>query len=204
MRLCGTGIVLRDDRRDADDEDVFRWRNLEEWQYYDEPDQPFTPVTREEYESKLAERRGRPAARPPGSHQWQIDCQGDRRIGWVNYYNLDEQAQRAYVGICLPEEEIWGHGYGTGAVRLVIDYLFREMKLQEIRTATWTGNKQMMRCAEKSGFQVAARMPHPVQCSVRGDPLERIEFFISRKEWLAQERVGSDPALGCGGTGAVC
>jgi len=201
MRLSGKLVVLRDDRRDADDEDLFRWLNLEEWQYYDEPDQPFRLVTREEFESKLKQRRRRPAARPPGSHRWQIDCQGGRHIGWVNYYHLDEQAQRAYVGICLPEEEAWGHGYGTEAISLVVDYLFRQMNLHEVRTATWTGNKRMMRCAQKSGFRIAARMPHSAQCSVRGEPLERIEFSISREEWLAQEEVGTEPAPGCGGLG---
>ncbi len=54
------------------------------------------------------------------------------------------------MGICLPEEETWGKGYGTEAVCLLVDHLFDELELQEIRTATWTGNKRMMRCAEKS------------------------------------------------------
>jgi RimJ/RimL family protein N-acetyltransferase len=90
------------------------------------------------------------------------------------------------VGICLPEEETWGKGYGTEAVRLLVDHLFDEMELQEIRTATWTGNKRMVRCAEKTGFAVAARMPHRAEFSVRGEPLQRIEFSISREDWSAQ------------------
>jgi len=194
MRLYGQQVVLRDERREGDDEDIFRWLNLEEWQYYDEPDQPFTPVTREEFESRRS-----PAARPPTSRRWEVDCQEGRHIGWVNYYQLDEQAQRAYVGICLPEEEVWGHGYGTEAVFLLVDYMFREMNLLEVRTATWTGNRRMVRCAEKSGFRVAGLMPHPAQHSVRGEPLERIEFAISREEWSARKEVGIEPAPGCGG-----
>jgi RimJ/RimL family protein N-acetyltransferase len=191
MRLAGTRIVLRDKRRDSDDEDLFRWLNLEEWQYYDEPDKPFTGISREEFNEQLEERRRRSRKPSPSSRGWHIDTTEGQHIGWVNYYNLDEQANRAYVGICLPEEETWGKGYGTEAVRLLVDHLFDEMKLQEIRTATWAGNKRMVRCAEKSGFAVAARIPHRAEFSVRGEPLERIEFSLSREEWSAQNDGGT-------------
>jgi non-ribosomal peptide synthetase component F len=49
MRLAGTRVVLRDKRRDSDDEDLFRWLNLEEPHYYDQPDKPFTGISREEF-----------------------------------------------------------------------------------------------------------------------------------------------------------
>jgi RimJ/RimL family protein N-acetyltransferase len=191
MKLAGTRIVLRDKRRDSDDEDLFRWLNLEEWQYYDEPDKPFIGTSREEFNEQLEERRRRSRKPSPSSRGWHIDTTEGQHIGWVNYYNLDEQANRAYVGICLPEEETWGKGYGTEAVRLLVDHLFDEMKLQEIRTATWAGNKRMVRCAEKSGFAVPARIPHRAEFSVRGEPLERIEFSLSREEWSAQNDGGT-------------
>jgi RimJ/RimL family protein N-acetyltransferase len=186
VKIRGTRIVLRDERRDADGEDLFRWLNLEEWSYYDEPDKPFESISRKEFE----ERRRRPGKPAPHSHNWQIDTIEGRHIGWVNYYHLDEQAKHAYVGICLPEEEMWGKGYGTEAVSLLVDHLFGEMGLKEVRTATWTGNERMMRCAAKSGFKEIGRMPHRAEYSVRGEPLKRIEFSISRAEWSAQRSGG--------------
>ena len=194
MRLPGIRVVLRDELGDelrhTYDEDLFRWLNLEEWKYYDQPDKPFTGMSRGEFEKRLKEQRSRPTESRPRSRGWHIDTTEGQHIGWVNYYQLDEQAKRAYVGISLPEEEVWGKGYGTEAVRLLVDYLFAEMELEEVRTATWTGNKRMMRCAEKSGFMVAGRMPHEPAYSVRGEPLERIEFSISREEWSAQREGG--------------
>jgi RimJ/RimL family protein N-acetyltransferase len=189
VKNLGTRIVLRDDRQESDYEDYFRWWNLEEWQYYDEPDVVFKRVSREEFEKQLQERRRRPKEPSPHSHRWEIDTLAGRHIGWVNYYHLDAEAERAYVGICLPEEEMWGQGYGTEAVRSLVEHLFGEMELKEVRTATWTGNQRMMRCAVKSGFQELARMPHRAEVSVRGEPLERIEYSISRVEWLAQSRM---------------
>ncbi len=190
MKILGARVVLRDDRRDTDSEDLLRWLNLEEWQYYDEPDQPFKGISREAFDKQLKESQSRPEKPPTDSHTWQVDTAEGQHIGWVNYYQLDKQAKRAYVGICLPEEAVWGKGYGTEAVRLLVEHLFDEMALEEVRAATWTGNKQMMRCAEKSGFKELARMPHRTEYSVRGEPLERIEFSISRAEWLARRDVG--------------
>jgi RimJ/RimL family protein N-acetyltransferase len=190
VEILGTHIVLRDERRGPDDEDLFRWLNLEEWNYYDEPDKPFKNIIREEFEKRLEERRRRLGKPSPNSHNWQIDTVEGQHIGWVNYYNLDEQSKRAYVGICLPEENLWGKGYGTEAVSLLVNHLFGELELKEVRTATWTGNQRMMRCAEKSGFKEIVRMPHRAEYSVRGEPLERIKFSISREGWLAQRDGG--------------
>ena len=190
MKILGTRIVLRDERREGDEEDFCRWWNLEEWQYYDEPDVVFKRISRAEYERQLQELRRRRREPAPDSHAWQIDTLAGRHIGWVNYYHLDAEAGRAYVGICLPEEDMWGQGYGTEALRYLVDHLLTEMELEEVRTATWTGNQRMMRCAEKSGFHELARMPHRADTSVRGEPLERIEFSISRGEWLAQRGAG--------------
>ena len=184
MKLAGTRVVLRDKGRDSDEEDYFRWLNLEEWQYYDQPDKPFTGISREEFDEKRLEERRRDPS--PTSRGWHIDTTEGQHLGVVSYYDLDKQAKRAYVGICLPEEETWGKGYGTEAVRLLVDYLFDEIKLQEVRTATWTGNKRMVRCAENSGFTVAKRMPDQAGVSVRGEPLEKIEFSISREDWPAE------------------
>jgi len=180
MRIPGADIVLRDESCSTDDEDFLRWLNLEDWNYYDEPDKPFEVTTREQYNKRLEERRhGAPSTT---SHTWQVDTAAGRHIGWVNYYHLDSQAKRAYVGICLPEQDTWSQGYGTEALRLLVEHLFTSMHLEEVRTATWSGNKRMMRCAEKSGFAEAARMPHRADQSVRGEPLERVEFSVSRIE----------------------
>jgi RimJ/RimL family protein N-acetyltransferase len=186
VNISGTCIVLRDEWRDSDNDDFFHWHNLEEWNYYDEPDKPFKRIRREDFQKQLEEARRHPVKPSPHSHSWQIDTIGGRHIGWVNYYHLDQQAKRVHVGICIPEEKLWGKGYGTEAMTLLIDHLFADMALEDIRITTWTGNRRMIRCAQKSGFKELARITHRAEYSVRGEPLERIEFSISRQNWLAQ------------------
>jgi RimJ/RimL family protein N-acetyltransferase len=186
VEIPGTRIVLREYRPEPDDEDFYRWWNLAEWQYYDEPDQLFGGVSREAYHRRLEERRRRPAQPDPSTHAWQIDTVAGRHIGFLNTYQLDEQARRAHVGVALPEEETWGQGYGTEALRLLLGHLFGSLALDEVRTATWTGNVRMKRVAVKCGFKEIGRSRYDTEFSVRGEPLERIEYSISRVEWLAR------------------
>jgi len=185
MKIPGKYVVLRDDRKEADREDFFRWRNLEEWQYYDEPDAPFKPISRGAYQKRLKERKQEPKPSILDSHMWQIDTIAGQHVGWVSYYQLDRQLGSAFIGICLPEEETWNKGLGTEAITLLINHLFQEMELKQIKLATWTGNQRMVRCAEKCGFVENIRMPHRTPFSVRGEPLERIEF--TRKIKPSQE-----------------
>ncbi len=181
MQIVGKRVILRDETRETDADDLFHWRNLEEWNYYDEPDASFKPVSREEFMVKQSQ----PKKIPTSSHRWQIDSVEGKHIGWVNYYHLDEQAGYAYVGIALPEPETWGKGYGTEAVSLVVDYLFRSLGLKSVRTKTWTGNRRMRHVAEKVRFKEIVHSPHRAPLSVRGEPLEFVEYAITRAEWLA-------------------
>ncbi len=187
MKIRGKRIVLTDER-DSDPEDYFRWFNLAEWQYYDRPDQPFQPTSREQFEKRAQKNRERydervkDKSRPkPGLH---IDTVGGQHLGWVSIYDWDPSEKSTYIGIGIPEEEYWGQGYGTEAVSLYLNYLFESFDLNTIRAATWTGHKGMVRCAQKAGFANEKIMPHRSPISVRGESLERIEFSMSRAEWL--------------------
>lgn len=192
MKILGHKIMLNDDR-DSDPGDYFRWFNLEEWQYYDQPDKPFQPVSREQFEERARKNRERAekaeqelaeeSSTPGRSRSLHIDALGGRHLGWVSTYNWDHEEGSVYIGICIPEDKFWGKGCGTEAVDLFLNYLFDTFDLNIIRAATWTGNHRMVRCAEKAGFRDPVIMPHRSPTSVRGEPLERIEFTLSREEW---------------------
>jgi RimJ/RimL family protein N-acetyltransferase len=195
LKIKGQQVILSDDPRDPDSDDFFRWFNLEEWKYYDQPDRPFQPVSREEFD-KLAKKneerydkskknKSRPS---PGFH---IDTVEGQYIGWVNTYNWDQEGKSVFIGICIPEEENWGKGYGTEAVSLFLNYLFDSFGLHKIQAATWTGNKRMVRCAGKAGFANQKIMPHRSSTSIRGEPLERIEFSLSSAEWFKTTKDGN-------------
>ena len=200
MKIEGQRVILRDDHRDSDSDDFFRWFNMEEWQYYDQPDKPFQPISREEFDKRAKKNREKQDKRkkeqskgsssPSHGRAWHIDTVDGQHIGWVNSYDWDEEERSAFIGICIPEEENWGKGYGTEAVSLFLSFLFDSLGLETIQTATWTGNRRMVRCAQKAGFTNQAIMAHRSSVSVRGEPLERIEFSLTRAEWYETKRDG--------------
>jgi hypothetical protein len=81
MIIKGQLVVLRDDR-DSDPEDYFRWFDLEEWQYYDRPDQHFQPISRAQFDERAKKNRERYDERvkakskpKPGLHIDSVDGQ---------------------------------------------------------------------------------------------------------------------------------
>jgi len=181
MRLTGKRVILRDEPMSGDDEDMFRWLNMEEWAYYDHPDRPFEPVTREKFDERLKRRDSGVKGRV-----WkalQIDLAGGEHIGWMNCYDRDEAVGTTRVGICLPQDANRGRGLGTEALTLLLGYLFAEKGFSEVRLNTWPGNAAMIRSALKAGFEEVSRSPHRAPVSIRGEPLERIDLAISRSRW---------------------
>jgi RimJ/RimL family protein N-acetyltransferase len=182
MKIVGKCIILRDEPHDSDTDDLYRWCNLEEWNYYDEPDHVFKAISREQFDAW----RGSPHSVVPGHQRCEIDNRQGQHLGWVNCYQPDQQAGSIYVGIDLPESDTWGKGYGTEALYLWVDYLFRQTPLQTIHLKTWTGNERMKRIAYKCGFRELSRSPHRADFSIRGEPLEFVEYAVSRSEWEAR------------------
>lgn len=186
MRIAGRKVTLRDEPRDGDDEDMFQWLNMQEWAYYDHPDRPFEPVTREVFEEKLEQRESGGTGKV--WQKLQIDAAGGKHIGWINCYEYDPAVGSTRVGLCLADEVNWGRGLGTEALRLLLGYLFVDRGLHEAWMNTWTGNVRMIGAALKVGFEEVSRSPHRAAVSVRGEPLERIDLAISWSRWDSLRR----------------
>ena len=105
MQIKGQRVILYDDARESSSEDFFRWFNLEEWQYFDTPDKPFQPLSREVFDQRARKNQERHEQRKkeastgsasdkpsPGFH---IDTLDGEHIGWVNYYNWDPEEKSA-------------------------------------------------------------------------------------------------------------
>ena len=75
-----------------------------------------------------------------------------RFVGLLNVgqFNPDFHfAEMAYI----VDPEYWGEGVGTEAVRRVVDFLVRDMKLHKIRASVFAKNVASKRVLEKVGFK---------------------------------------------------
>jgi RimJ/RimL family protein N-acetyltransferase len=74
-------------------------------------------------------------------------------IGNLGLHSIDWKNRSAEFGIAIGEKAYWGQGYGTDAVRTLLDLAFREMNLHRVFLRVNVDNVRGIRCYEKAGFQ---------------------------------------------------
>ena len=79
-------------------------------------------------------------------------AEDERPIGEVMLADLDRVNGSAQVGIVIGESDEWGKGYGTDAVRALVDFGFAELRLERIWLEVGTENLRAKRSYEKAGF----------------------------------------------------
>ena len=82
--------------------------------------------------------------------------EGDEMIGCISLQNIDHLHRHAFLGIFLgPEYQ--GKGYGTQAIRLLLDYGFNTLNLHNIMLSVHADNRAGIACFKKAGFKEAGR-----------------------------------------------
>jgi len=148
------------------DEELRRWIGSVEDQ----------PTMEEEFDWYLGRRQD------PESVLWTIETNGGVLLGTTEL-RLSPPNRRAEVGISVLDRTHWGHGYGTEAMRLVLEYAFDELELIRVELTTDAANARAIRSYEKCGFIREGLMRnHRVFAGVVGDTLM---MAILREDWLA-------------------
>ncbi len=177
----GKRVLLRDPRP-ADVDARLRWATVEtEWQNWDAPWEGPVEELVEARVSKYAANIAASIAQPlpsPRRQLW-VERIGGPLLGWVGQYHHDPEARVIHVGIDICESAYWNQGLGTEALLLWIDHLVKELDLTCVRTATWSGNHRMVRCAEKCGF--VADKVHRGSREVRGERYDGLDFILNQE-----------------------
>lgn len=86
-----------------------------------------------------------------------LEIKTDKLIGMVNLHGVDHINRRAFLGIVIGEKEYWNRGFGTEAIKLILDYGFNILNLHNIGLGVIAFNEQAIACYRKVGFKEAAR-----------------------------------------------
>ena len=84
-----------------------------------------------------------------------IYCQ-DKHIGNITLNDIDWINRTANVGIMIGEKGLWGGGYGTEAVKLIVDYAFNRLNLQKVWAGVHRVNTASWKMFGKAGFDTEA------------------------------------------------
>jgi RimJ/RimL family protein N-acetyltransferase len=107
----------------------------------------------------------------------------DRPIGEVMLFGIDHLNGSAEVGIFIGEVDEWGKGYGTDAVRAIVDFGFGELRLERVFLEVWTENARAEAAYRKAGFTREATIRH--DRFEGGRYTDGHIMSILRDEWLA-------------------
>ena len=81
----------------------------------------------------------------------------DQLIGNISLMEINHLGRRATLGLFIGDADKRGKGYGTEAIRLILDYGFNTLNLHNIMLNVNAGNEQGLACYRKVGFREFGR-----------------------------------------------
>lgn len=82
---------------------------------------------------------------------------GDELLGNISLMELDHRNRKAVVGLFIGEDENRGKGYGTEAMRLILDYGFNTLNFHSVMLIAHSDNERGLACYRKVGFREVGR-----------------------------------------------
>lgn len=78
-------------------------------------------------------------------------------VGNCSLFGFHWAARSAEAGIFIGEKALWGQGYGTEAMRLLLRHGFYDLNLNRICLRVYATNPRAVRSYEKAGFTLEGR-----------------------------------------------
>ena len=105
----------------------------------------------------------------------------DKVIGTVGIEHINHINRRGTLGVFIGDEEYRNNGYGTEAIRLVLEYGFKYLNLNNINLNLIECNERALACYKKCGFKEAGRLRKTV--FVNGKYYDRLSMDILAEEF---------------------
>ena len=93
-----------------------------------------------------------------GSHNYGIVLrETDTLIGNVGIHDLDHLHGTGELGVMIGAKELWGQGYGSEAIVLLLRYAFDYLNVRNVLLRVFSYNEHARRCYTRVGFQEIGR-----------------------------------------------
>jgi UDP-4-amino-4,6-dideoxy-N-acetyl-beta-L-altrosamine N-acetyltransferase len=129
--------------RAEDSATLFRWINDPEAVRYNAAYKPVHWANHEDWVRSLG--------KTPGKIVFGIRAH-DQLVGVVQLIDIDPVHQSAELTIRIGDEQNRNHGYGTEALRLALDFAWRDLNLHRVWLRVFANNGRAIRAYEKAGF----------------------------------------------------
>lgn len=110
----------------------------------------------------------------------------NRLVGTCALSQMDGDHGSALYHITIGEKDVWGHGFGTEATRLMIGHAFETLGLHRISLTVFAFNERARRSYEASGFVVEGRAREAIRRDGRW--WDEISMSVLESEWRRMPR----------------
>ncbi|MCI0711440.1 MAG: GNAT family N-acetyltransferase [Chloroflexi bacterium] len=141
-----SGKLVRLSAPQPDDYEAFaRWsHNPEYLRLMDaDPAKPHSARSFEEWERSIT---------GPNTYLFRIRLQEDNTLIGFVALDVNWPNQNAFLAIGIGEPAVWGKGYGSEAMTLILDYAFNELSLHRVGLNVIATNTRAIVLYEKMGF----------------------------------------------------
>lgn len=108
-------------------------------------------------------------------------AEGWTPIGNTSFHNLNWRDRSAEFGIFIGEKRFWNQGYGSEAIRLMLQHGFNNLNLYRIYLHVYETNPRAIRAYERAGFVQEGRLRHGR--FLNGHYIDVLLMAILRPEW---------------------
>ncbi|MGM0420825.1 MAG: GNAT family N-acetyltransferase [Bacillota bacterium] len=105
----------------------------------------------------------------------------DELLGNCGLMEIDNIHRSAELGVFIGNKNYWHKGYGTEAIKLLLDYGFNILNLHNIMLSVYSYNPHAIACYQKIGFQEIGRRREAVK--VAGTRYDEIFMDILTEEF---------------------
>lgn len=82
-----------------------------------------------------------------------VNLEDDKLVGTVGLEHINWVERSAVLGIFIGDDDFRSNGYGTEAIRLLLEYGFKYLNLHSIRLDLLSVNERAHKCYLKCGFK---------------------------------------------------
>ena len=86
-----------------------------------------------------------------------IDLNSNKLIGAIGLEKFNWTSRNAILGIFIGDENYRNNGYGTEAIKLLLEFGFKYLNLHSIRLSLLSVNERAHKCYLKCGFKDAGK-----------------------------------------------
>ena len=117
-----------------------------------------------------------------------IDIGQNELIGSCGFMDIDHLNQTAEIGIFIGNKNYWNKGYGTEALQLLLDYVFKALNLRNVILKVYSFNENAKRVYEKIGFKIIGKRRKALKRGKEEFDIIFMDIIEEEFNWIIKHR----------------